>query len=937
MAKRKDEFSEKSAQEQYDLITSALRAEFEEPRDSKCRRLSNELSYMVQAPHESVDQFAFRFKNILHQLEKMGENLVEQCPNYVVSQFVSKVQAQLTPHLTMRASKFKPLDAAIEAARRIENSFSPNQPTVSKPHANLDDWQINSTALHTAPKSVATSEPKACWNCGSTQHLQRNCNSRANIAKKPAPKQQEICRNFNRFESARCENMQNKLTCKAGCLHQCSYPFCSKWGCKAIRHKPQPQIAMTSQTKKLEDSARNTSSQMSTNVTESSATSLRANASVSTQENSTAQTNVVFGLPTVTNNMPTIACPDMSNKNILWTQVTSAGVSLPMPIDSCCSVSLVSQAHADVVLQKGPDFDYKKLDKPLLISLADPKASLSSTGIMQIPITWNSGQETVFSMLVVPHLAWPILFGENHLQATKAVVDHGDLQINFLHPNMRFQINCRRESPMSAVPFNTPGMFTPQSPHTSATCLFTVVPPTNIHTKHHTLHHGINFVTVCLTVCASLIGFMGGGSNLWLEGNQIQPGVTSLDGPISWDSVTNSETTSHLDRPAVNCEACPVEPTLEQSDLDLPDLTTEYYTTIAIKSNIKSASIPFNVTLGQVRHATSSDMATYHQAVDNTAEQLADGWYAWAQTQQTVSDSHAAVNVTNLQNGRETNLSHTHKPWQIYSQNTEMINAGLDSSVLSPFSDTYESSDKPEFLPTTDAPLDPHSQEYHEKLVAALGLDSDSYSHVDPDIMKQFKQYLHEFPTAFLLPNSPLTTIKGFEHTVDTGNAEPVYKPPYRKSPQDLRAVRDEIEQMLKLKIIEPSNSMGSTVHPSFNIYDLREDNCTEQEQCELPTQEQYDLSTQGLKLLGKNFNRDLALVAYKFGQYLAKLPNKTAIASEVCKYVYNEMPEARAILNAHGKLKGLTSKCPYLSMHGAVQGGTYVIKLDKELFSAIH
>ena len=181
---------------------------------------------------------------------------------------------------------------------------------------------------------------------------------------------------------------------------------------------------------------------------------------------------------------------------------------------------------------------------------------------------------------------------------------------------------------MSAVPSNTPGMFTPQSPHASATCLFTVVPPTNTHTKHHTLHHGINFVTVCLTVCASLIGFMGGGSSLWLEGNQIQPVVTSLDGPISWDSVTNSETTSHLDRPAVNCEACPVEPTLEQSDIDLPDLTTEYYTTMAIKSNVKSASIPFNVTLGQVQHATSSDMATYHQAVDNTAEQLADGWYA---------------------------------------------------------------------------------------------------------------------------------------------------------------------------------------------------------------------------------------------------------------------------------------------------------------------
>ena len=61
---------------------------------------------------------------------------------------------------------------------------------------------------------------------------------------------------------------------------------------------------------------------------------------------------------------------------------------------------------------------------------------------------------------------------------------------------------------------------------------------------------------------------------------------------------------------------------------------------------------------------------------------------------------------------------------------------------------------------------------------------------------------------------------------------------PYRKSPQELCAVRDETEQMLKLKITEPSNSVGSTAHPSFNIYDLREDTCTEQEQCELSTQE---------------------------------------------------------------------------------------------------
>ena len=46
MAKRRDEFSEKTAQEQYNFIISVLQAEFEEARDAKCGRLSNELSYL---------------------------------------------------------------------------------------------------------------------------------------------------------------------------------------------------------------------------------------------------------------------------------------------------------------------------------------------------------------------------------------------------------------------------------------------------------------------------------------------------------------------------------------------------------------------------------------------------------------------------------------------------------------------------------------------------------------------------------------------------------------------------------------------------------------------------------------------------------------------------------------------------------------------------
>ena len=39
-------------------------------------------------------------------------------------------------------------------------------------------------------------------------------------------------------------------------------------------------------------------------------------------------------------------------------------------------------------------------------------------------------------MLVVPRLSWPVLFGENHLHSTQALVDHGDPSILFRHPSM---------------------------------------------------------------------------------------------------------------------------------------------------------------------------------------------------------------------------------------------------------------------------------------------------------------------------------------------------------------------------------------------------------------------------------------------------------------------------------------------------------------------
>ena len=109
--------------------------------------------------------------------------------------------------------------------------------------------------------------------------------------------------------------------------------------------------------------------------------------------------------------------------------------------------------------------------------------------------------------------------------------------------------------------------------------------------------------------------------------------------------------------------------------------------------------------------------------------------------------------------------------------------------------------------PVEDVSLDPHSEEYFQQLVAALDLETDIYAHVDLAIMSKFKALIRKYSHASYLPGSELTPITGFHHNIDTGDSPPVYRLPYRKSPSELAAIKDELQKMLKLHIIRPSFS----------------------------------------------------------------------------------------------------------------------------------
>ena len=136
---------------------------------------------------------------------------------------------------------------------------------------------------------------------------------------------------------------------------------------------------------------------------------------------------------------------------------------------------------------------------------------------------------------------------------------------------------------------------------------------------------------------------------------------------------------------------------------------------------------------------------------------------------------------------------------------------GFDYSVLAPYLETSESTEERAFPPLNKPFLQPFSKGHFQKLIAALELNSYAYTHVPCSILSNLKSLLHKYQHVFHLPNSLLSTIAGFSHNIPIGDSPPVYRLPYRKSPEELSAIKAEIECMLTLQIICPSNSAWGT------------------------------------------------------------------------------------------------------------------------------
>ena len=69
-----------------------------------------------------------------------------------------------------------------------------------------------------------------------------------------------------------------------------------------------------------------------------------------------------------------------------------------------------------------------------------------------MPICFENRRSAVFSMLVVPNLTWPILFGQNHLRLTDAHIRSRELKVYFADKGLDFTVACRDTNPVNVYP-----------------------------------------------------------------------------------------------------------------------------------------------------------------------------------------------------------------------------------------------------------------------------------------------------------------------------------------------------------------------------------------------------------------------------------------------------------------------------------------------------
>ena len=125
---------------------------------------------------------------------------------------------------------------------------------------------------------------------------------------------------------------------------------------------------------------------------------------------------------------------------------------------------------------------------------------------------------------------------------------------------------------------------------------------------------------LCLLLATSLVGTSLLATPMWLEGQEICPGVQVISDPIDPNTVPSSYS---LDTPQGS--GILVSQNLT-SFSETPILCETFYTTVVIQSTKDKVSLPFK------SNQTPENEQVFHDAANHTADQLANTWLYFAES-----------------------------------------------------------------------------------------------------------------------------------------------------------------------------------------------------------------------------------------------------------------------------------------------------------------
>ena len=205
---------------------------------------------MVQGRDETVPQFAHRFLEVQHSLEKLIPNIhytPDQQDTELQHAFLIKLRPPIPKHLVSRDFDFTSLQSVIDVAERYDSKFPSSVPNNRAMYA--DSFREDKAMLK-FPSGTSNTSPPKCFSCGKIRHLKKDCKStplgRSNSfsnARNGTKKKSDVCYFYYRYSKPKCLIQSDGLfKCKFGKLHKCS--LCTRFGCAFYQHNSDAQLKL---------------------------------------------------------------------------------------------------------------------------------------------------------------------------------------------------------------------------------------------------------------------------------------------------------------------------------------------------------------------------------------------------------------------------------------------------------------------------------------------------------------------------------------------------------------------------------------------------------------------------------------------------------------------------------------------------------------------